>query len=185
MSGWRRNGKPSRSASRTVGSPEKRNAARSLASTATVLQFAASLRSTSQALRTCGGGVTDRQTVADTSLRCVFSDAVGLPPTARFARRLPAADTESPNEYRASRVAAAVPWTELRRRRASVPGMRAQFATTGQSIHPANLLDGKTSRAAGREGNPSDGTKNVAKRIPSGGLLVCHPNGSRTPSAAS
>ena len=34
--------------------------------------FAASLRSTSQALRTCGGGVTDRQTVAETSLRCVF-----------------------------------------------------------------------------------------------------------------
>jgi len=37
-------------------------------------KFAASLRSTSQALRTCGSGVTDRQTVAENSLRCVFSE---------------------------------------------------------------------------------------------------------------
>jgi hypothetical protein len=34
-----RDGKPSRYASRNVGSPEKRNAARSLSSTATVLQI--------------------------------------------------------------------------------------------------------------------------------------------------
>src|SRR5262249_39266663 len=63
----------------------------------------ASLRSTSQALRTCGGGVTDRQTVADTSLRCVFSErsrAASNGSLRETASRR--ADMESPSEYPAS-----------------------------------------------------------------------------------
>ena len=56
--------------------------------------FAASLRSTSEALRTCGGGVTDRQTAASNSLRGVFRVFRRVDFTARSAGRLPAASRQ-------------------------------------------------------------------------------------------
>jgi len=91
--------------------------------------FAASLRSTSQALRTCGGGVIDRQTVADTSLRYVLSELSRAPSNGSLretaSRR---ADMESPSEYRASAgswpasVRPRARWPESVNASASAPG---------------------------------------------------------------
>ncbi len=51
----------------------------------------ASLRSTGEAWRTCGGGVTDQQTGATASLHAVFPASTPVRLTARYGRRLPVA----------------------------------------------------------------------------------------------
>src|SRR6185369_1035144 len=55
----------------------------------------------------------------------------------------------------------------------SVQGTAA--TTRDARCSDAAVTDGKTPRAAGREVDPADGTKNVTERNPSGGLTISHP----------
>ena len=65
---------------------------------------------------------------------------------------------------------------------AGADSVQGTAATTRDAYtsRPMTMTTGKTSRAAGREVNPSDGTKNVAERIPSGGLPISHPDATST-----
>ena len=95
--------------------------------------FAASLRSTSEALRTGGGGVTDRQTAARDSLRDVFRAIDGLTsrPAARgVSRRFPSGCVEDVPGV-AGRVR--VPWTARRANASCRARAYAAHAACGDS----------------------------------------------------